>query len=84
MPICRFAVGCDGDENDDVRWTRLPDEEAAQHFARPLMRELLTSGCRKDWTHCSLNIKDAKGDILLTISFEKLPATQSNGFPTSS
>jgi len=67
MPKYQFAVRHDDEQHDDVRWTHLPDEEAARRFARLLIRELISSKRHTDWSSSYLDIKDENGRALVAI-----------------
>ena len=69
MPKYQFAVRHDDEQHDDVRWTHLPDEEAARRFAGLLVRELLSSKRYTDWSRSYLDIKDENGRLLVAIRF---------------
>jgi hypothetical protein len=69
MPIYQFAVRRDNGRDDDVRWTHLPDDEAARRFAVLLIREVLASERQLELAHCYTDIKDRNGHLLFTIPF---------------
>ena len=69
MPIYQFAVRRDNGQDDDVRWTLLPDDEAARRFAILLIREVLASERQLELAHCYMDIKDGNGHLLFTIPF---------------
>ena len=73
MPIYRFVV-VDGDHEYDpsVRWTYLPDEEAALRYGHLLIREFKSSGSYPDATHSRLEVKDDMGDPLISIPFRDI------------
>ena len=73
MPIYRFVV-VDGDHEYDpsVRWTHLPDEEAALRYGHLLIREFKSSGRYPDASHLRLEVKDDMGEPLLSISFREI------------
>ena len=69
MPIYRFAVRREDDHDADVRWTHLPDKEAARRFANLLIKEFVSSGRYSDSTRTRLEVKDDTGALLLSIPF---------------
>jgi hypothetical protein len=69
MPIYQFAVRRDGEQDDDERWTHLPDDRAARHFAALLIREALASEGNSDSALCHMDTKDGSGRLLFTIPF---------------
>ena len=71
MPVYQFAVNHDGQQETDVRWTHLPDEESARRFARLLIGEFVSSGQYRDWSRSYLEVRDGGGRLLLTIPFEQ-------------
>ncbi len=71
MPIYQFVVVVGDHEYDpSVRWTHLPDEEAALRYGHLLIREFKSSGRYPDASHSRLEVKDDMGEPLLSISFQ--------------
>ena len=73
MPIYQFVV-MDGDHEYDhsMRWTHLPDEEAALRYGHLLIREFKSSGSYPEPAHPRLEVKDDMGEPLLSISFREI------------
>ena len=70
MPIYQFVV-IRGDHEDgpSVRWTHLPDEEAALRYAHLLIKDFKSSGRYPDASHSRLEVKDDMGEPLISIPF---------------
>ena len=66
MPIYRFAVRREDDHDADVRWTHLPDKEAARR-ANLLIKEFVSSGRYAHSSRSHLEVKDDTGGVLLSI-----------------
>jgi len=73
MPIYQFVV-VDGDHEYDpsVRWTHLPDEEAALRYGHLLIREFKSSGRYPDSSGLGVVVKDEMGDPLISIPFRDI------------
>ena len=70
MPIYQFVViGGDHEDGPSVRWTHLPDEEAALRYGNLLIREFKSSGRYPDASHPRLQVKDDRGEPIVLISF---------------
>ena len=70
MPIYQFVViGGDHEDGPSVRWTHLPDEEAALRYGYLLIREFKSSGRYPDDSHSRLQVKDDRGEPIVSISF---------------
>lgn len=68
MPIYQFQVVEDHETDPDVRWTHLADADAAQKYARILIREFKSKGHFN--SHSRLEIKDDTGRPVATLRFE--------------
>jgi hypothetical protein len=69
MPVYQFAVKWDNDQTPDVRYTHLPNEEAARRYAKLLIHELASSGFYSS-RPCVLEVKDESG-LLFSMSFRE-------------
>jgi hypothetical protein len=69
MPIYQFAVRRDGEQDDDVRWTHLPDDETARRFAALLIQDALAIERHPDSARYCMDVKDGNGHLLFTIPF---------------
>jgi hypothetical protein len=72
MPLYQFAVRHEDQQDTDVRWTHLPDEDSARRFPRRLINEFISSGHYPDWSRSYLEVRDGRGGLLLTIPFEQI------------
>jgi hypothetical protein len=80
MPVYQFAVKWDDDQNPDVRYTRLADEEAARRYAKLLIHKLASSGFYSS-RPCLLEVKDETGSLLFSIPFREMPLTNKKSRP---
>jgi hypothetical protein len=69
MPIYRFAVRREDDQDADIRWRHLPDKETARRFANQLIDEFVSSGRYAASARTCLEVKDDSGYLLLSIPF---------------
>jgi hypothetical protein len=59
MPIYQFVVRSDDHEDDpDVRWSHLPDEDAARRYGHLLIKDFKSSGRYADSSHLYVVVKD--------------------------
>ena len=73
MPIYQFVVvDSDHEYDPSVRWTHLPDEEAALRYGHLLIREFKSSGRYPDTPHWRLEVKDDMGEPLISIPFRDI------------
>lgn len=72
MPVYQFAVRRDDEQDADVRWTHLPDKEAARRFANLLIKEFVSSGRYPVSSRCRLEVKNENGEVLLSIPFHQI------------
>ena len=73
MPIYQFVVRS-GDHEDDpnVRWSHLPDKDAARRYGHLLIKDFKTSGRYPDSSHLCVVVKDEMGNPLISIPFGTL------------
>jgi hypothetical protein len=72
MPVYQFAVRRDDEQDPDVRWTHLPDQETARRFADLLMKEFeefVSNGRYANASQAFLEVRDDTGGILFSIPF---------------
>ncbi len=70
MPIYQFVVrGGDHEDDPDVRWSHLPDEDAALRYGHLLIREFKSSGRYPDSSRLRVVVKDEMGEPLISIPF---------------
>ena len=70
MPIYQFVVrGGDHEDGPDVRWSHLPDEDAALRYGHLLIREFKSSGRYPDSSRLRVVVKDEMGEPLISIPF---------------
>jgi len=75
MPIYQFVVRSGDHEDDpDVRWSHLPDEDAARRYGHLLIKDFKTSGRYPDSSHLYVVVKDEMGNPLISIPFRDIAA----------
>ncbi len=67
MPIYQFHVRPDHRE-PDVRWTYLPDDEAARRYARVLIKNFKSNGDGFE-SRSQMDVKDDTGRPVASITF---------------
>ena len=73
MPIYQFVVRSGDHEDDpDVRWSHLPDEDAARRYGHLLIKDFKSSGRYADASHLYVVVKDEMGNPLISIPFRTL------------
>jgi hypothetical protein len=73
MPIYQFVVRSGDHEDDpDVRWSHLPDKDAARRYGHLLIKNFKTSGRCPDSSHLYVVVKDEMGNPLISIPFRDI------------
>jgi hypothetical protein len=73
MPIYQFVVRSGDHEDDpDVRWSHLPDKDAARRYGHLLIKDFKTSGRYPDSSHLYVVVKDEMGNPLISIPFRDI------------
>ena len=71
MPIYRFVIMGEEDADPSTRWTHLPDNNAAQHYAQLLIRDFKADG-RYRSPYSRLEIQDDTGASITSIAFRDI------------
>jgi hypothetical protein len=73
MPIYQFVVRSGDHEDDpDVRWSHLSDEDAARRYGHLLIKDFKSSGRYPDSSHLYVVVKDEMGTPLISIPFRDI------------
>ena len=71
--IYQFVVRSGDHEDDpDVRWSHLPDEDAARRYGHLLIKDFKSSGRYADASHLYVVVKDEMGNPLISIPFRDI------------
>jgi hypothetical protein len=71
VPIYRFVIMGEEDADPSTRWTHLPNNDAAQHFAQLLIRDFKEDG-RNRSPYSRLVIQDDSGATITSIAFRDI------------
>jgi hypothetical protein len=70
---CQFTIRSGDHEDDpDVRWSHLPDEDAARRYGHLLIKDFKSSGRYADASHLYVVVKDEMGNPLISIPFRDI------------